>query len=130
VQAAKSEGLVPSSLYSNDGGFGCVSDGSASFDEVSANAYRADLSGRFDDLFDAIPGRITLYTQTLDEGYSAPGLKTLTDTKHHGGTLRMQVTDGLQVSAKADRKKQAQGYSVNAQELNVGYQLNDRWNVS
>ena len=89
---------------------------------ISASA-SANSSIRF-------PGRITLYTQTLGEGYSAPGLTTLTDTQHHGGTLRMQVTDDVQLRAKADKKVQEQGYTVNAQELNVGYQLTDRWNVS
>lgn len=130
VQGAKSEGLVSSSLYSNDGGFGFVSDSATTFNEASANAYRADLSVGFEDFIDTLPGRITLYTQTLGEGYSAPGLTTLTDTTHHGGTLRVQVTEQLQVRAKADKKAQEQGYTVNAQELNVGYQLTDHWNIS
>lgn len=130
VQGAKSEGLVSSSLYSNDGGFGFVSDSATTFNEASANAYRADLSVGFEDFIDTLPGRITLYTQTLGEGYSAPGLTTLADTKHHGGTLRVQVTEQLQVRAKADKKAQEQGYTVNAQELNVGYQLTDHWNIS
>jgi flagellar motor protein MotB len=130
LQAAKSEGLVSSSLYSDDGGFGFVGDSSTSFNEASANAYRADLSVGFGEFIEAVPGRITLYTQSLGEGYSAPGLTTLTDTQHHGGTLLMQVTDSLQLRAKADRKTQEQGYSVNAQELNVGYQLTDYWSVS
>ncbi|HEY0684831.1 MAG TPA: OmpA family protein [Steroidobacter sp.] len=130
VQGAKSEGLVSSALYSDDGGFGFVSDGATTFDEASADAYRADLSVGFEDLIDAIPGRITLYTQTLGEGYSAPGLTTLTDTTHHGGTLRVQMTEQLQVRAKADKKTQEQGYSIDAQEFNVGYQVSDRWNLS
>jgi len=130
VQGAKSEGLVSSSLYSDDGGFGFVSDSSTSFGEANADAYRADLSVGFSEFFDSIPGRITLYTQTLGEGYSAPGLTTLTDTQHHGGTLRVQVMEDIHVRAKADKKVQDQGYTVNAQELNVGYQLTDHWSVS
>lgn len=130
VQAAKSEGLVSSALYSDDGGFGFVSDSSTTLDEASATAYRADLSVGFEDFIDTIPGRITLYTQTLGEGYSAPGLTTLTDTTHHGGTFRMQVTEQLQVRAKADKKAQEQGYSINAQELNAGYRVTDHWNIS
>ena len=39
---------------------------------------------------------MTLYAQTLDAGYSAPGLATLTDTEHVGGTFRMPVTDRLE----------------------------------
>jgi hypothetical protein len=129
LQAAKSDGLVSSSLYSNDGGFGFVSDSATSFNEASADAYRADLSVGFGEFFEAIPGRLTLYTQTLGEGYSAPGLTTLTDTQHHGGTFRMQVTDSLQVRAKADNKTQEQGYSANTQELNAAYQVTEQWNV-
>jgi hypothetical protein len=130
VQAAKSEGLVSNSMYSNDGGFDFTSDSSTGFSEASANAYRADLSVGFEEIIDTIPGRITLYTQSLGEGYSAPGLTTVTDTQHQGGTLRVQVIDGLQVRAKADKKTQEQGYSINAQELNLGYALTERWNIS
>jgi flagellar motor protein MotB len=130
VQAAKSEGLVSSSLYSDDGGFGFSSDSSMSFNQASGSAYRADLSVGFEEFIDAIPGRITLYTQSLGEGYSAPGLTAATDTQHHGGTLRVQVMDGLQLRAKADKKTQEQGYSVNAQELNVGYEITERWSIS
>ena len=130
VQAAKSEGLVSSALYSTDGGFGFVGDSTAGFSEARANAYRADLSVGFGEFLEALPGRITLYTQTLGEGYSAPGLTTLSDTQHVGGTLRMQVLDKMQVRAKADKKSQDQGYTVDAQELNVGYELTDRWSLS
>jgi hypothetical protein len=34
------------------------------------------------------------------------------------------------VRAKADKKTQEQGYSINAQELNLGYALTERWNLS
>jgi flagellar motor protein MotB len=130
VQAAQSEGLVSSSLYSTDGGFGFVGDTSTGFEAANASAYRTDLSIGFGEFTAALPGRITLYTQTLGEGYSAPGLTTLTDTKHQGGTLRMQVPGGVQLNAKADKKEQEQGYSVNAQELDLGYQLTERWDIS
>lgn len=130
VQAAESKGLVSSSLYSSDGGFGFVGDNATGLDEASAGAYRADLSIGFGEFTEALPGRVTLYTQSLSEGYSAPGLTTLTDTKHQGGTVRMEIPGGVQLVAKADKKEQAQGYSVNAQELDVGYQLTDRWNIS
>ncbi|HVF15394.1 MAG TPA: OmpA family protein, partial [Steroidobacteraceae bacterium] len=130
VQGAQSEGLVSSSLYSSDGGFGFVGDTSTGFEEASASAYRADLSVGFGEYIEALPGRITLYTQSLGEGYSAPGLTTLTDTTHQGGTLRMQIPGGVELIAKADKKEQEQGYSVNAAELDLGYQLTERWDIS
>lgn len=130
VQAAKSEGLVSNPLYSDDGGFGFVGNDGTSFSEANADAYRADLSVGFRDFFETVPGRLTLYTQTLGEGYSAPGLSTLTDTQHHGGTFRMQVMEKVQLRAKADKTVHEQGLTTDAQELNVGYQLTDRWSVS
>lgn len=130
VQAAKSEGLVSNPLYSDDGGFGFVGNDGTSFSEANADAYRADVSVGFGDFFETVPGRLTLYTQTLGEGYSAPGLSTLADTQHHGGTFRMQVMEKVQLRAKADKTVQEQGLTTDAQELNVGYQLTDRWSVS
>ncbi len=130
VQAAKSEGLVASSLYSNDGGFGFVGDDPASFSDANADAYRADLSVSFADFFASAPGRLTLYTQRADAGYSAPGFATLGDAENFGGTFRMQLFEKLSLRAKADRKVQEQGFETDAQELNLGYQLTDRWSVS
>jgi flagellar motor protein MotB len=130
VQAAKSEGLVSSSYYSNDGGFGFVGDDTTSFSDASAGAYRADLSVGLSDVFAALPGRLTLYTQSADEGYSAPGQTTLTATEHQGGTFRMQVTEKVQVRAKMDKTVQEQYLQSESQELDVGYHLTDRWSVS
>ena len=45
------------------------------------------------DFFDRARGRLTMYTQSLDAGYSAPGLQTLTDTDNYGGTFQMPVTE-------------------------------------
>lgn len=130
VQAAKSEGLVSSSSYSNDGGFEFVGYDGSSFDEGSADSYRADLSVGFGDFFDSVPGRLTLYTQTTGAGYSAPGQTTLTDTDHYGGTFTMQLMDKLEFRAKADSTKQDQGLHADAQEIDVGYQFTDRWSAS
>lgn len=130
VQAAQSEGLVSTSMYSDDGGFGFVADDTASFSDASADAYRADLSVGFGDFFGSLPGRLTLYTQTAGAGYSAPGLSTLTDTERYGGTFKMQVMEKVHLRAKMDSAVQEQGLETEAQELNIGYRLTDNWNVS
>jgi flagellar motor protein MotB len=130
VQAAQSDGLVSSSSYSDDGGFGFVGYGGPAFTDASADSYRMDLSVGLDDFTDAVPGRLTLYTQTLGAGFSAPGLATLTDTDHFGGTLTMQLMEKLQLRGKADTKEQDLGLKTDAQELNLGYQLTDRWSAS
>ena len=130
VQGGKSEGMVSSSLYSDDGGFGFVNPDTTSFNEASADAYRADLSVGFSDIIDSLPGRLTVYTQTLGAGYSSPGLTTLTDTEHTGGTFRMQLFERLDLRAKADTRTQEMGLNSEAQELNLGFQVTNSWNVS
>jgi flagellar motor protein MotB len=130
LQGGRSEGLVSSALYSDDGGFGFVSPDTAGFDSASADAYRADLSVGFGDLFKGMPGRITMYSQTLGAGYSAPGFGTMTDIDHSGGTFNMRMFERLDVRAKADKRAQDVGLSSNTQELNLGYQITDRWSVS
>jgi flagellar motor protein MotB/predicted kinase len=130
VQGGRSEGLVSSAMFSDDGGFGFVNPDTTTFTEASADAYRADLSVGFSDIVGGLPGRLTLYSQNLGAGYSAPGLGTLTDVEHSGGTFRMQLFERVDVRAKADRKMQDQGLEADTQELNLGYQITDRWSVS
>jgi flagellar motor protein MotB len=129
LQAARSEGLVSSSLRSDDGGFGFQGVDSFGFDEADAGAYRADVSVGIADYFENGKGRVTLYTQNLDAGYSAPGQTALLDTEQFGGTFSMPVTESLEVNAKADRRLQDAGLETTAQQLDVGYQLNDHWNL-
>ena len=71
-----------------------------------------------------------MYSQSLGAGYSAPGLGTLADVEHTGGTFNMRVFERFDVRAKADKKEQDQGLYADTQELNLGYQITDRWNVS
>ena len=130
VQGGRSEGLVSSALYSNDGGFDFVNPDTTDFTAASADAYRADISVGFKDLVEWLPGQLTLYTQTLGAGYSAPGLGTLTDVEHSGGTLRMQLFERMDLRAKADKREQDQGLFSEAQELNVGYRFNEHWSTS
>jgi hypothetical protein len=130
VQTGQSEGLVSSSLHSNDGGFDFVSDDSLAFDEASADGYRADLSVGFGDFFSGPDARLTLYTQNLEAGYSAPGLATLTDLEHFGGTFRLPLGERFELSAKADRKAQDLGLETTAQELDVAFQVSESWSVS
>ena len=117
VQSAKSEGLVSSSLYSDDGGYGFAGSDPLAFDDAEARGYRADLSVGFGDFFDNSRGRLALYSQNLDGGYSAPGFSTLTDLKHYGGMIRMPIGEHLNVTAKADRKIQDLGLQTSAEEL-------------
>jgi len=97
---------------------------------VVAGAYRIDASIGFSDLFKGANGQMTLYTQNMDAGYSAPGLATATDTKQYGGTLKAPVTDKMNVAAKVDKTTRQQGLDTTAAEIDVNYQLTEHWTMS
>jgi hypothetical protein len=130
VQGGKSEGLVSNSLRSDDGGFGFTSPGVTPFIDASANAVRTDVSVGISDVFKNMKGRLSLYAQNIDAGYSAPGLNTLTDTENFGGKLSLPITEKLSVSAKADSRIQQSGLETQAEEVDVGYEFTKHWSVS
>ena len=130
VQGGKSEGLVSTSLRSNDGGFVFQGPDDTAFVDADAGAYRADVSVGLGDFFTGNRGRVTLYSQSIEAGYSAPGQATLKDTDVRGGTFRMPVTDRLNLVAKGDQRTEDQGLETRALEVNAGYQLTPKWNLS
>ncbi|MDH3642063.1 MAG: OmpA family protein [Gammaproteobacteria bacterium] len=130
VQGSESEGLVSGNLRSVDGGFGFVGLDDAAFVDATARGYRADLSIGLEDALPFMRGKLTLYKQELDPGYSGPGLATSNGTEHHGGALSMPIGGRLSVNAKTDTRLQEQGVETEARELNLAYQLSRRWDVS
>ena len=104
----RSEGLVSSALHSDDGGFGFTATPTG-FVHASADAYRADLSVGLGDFFQGSKGRLTLYSQTLGAGYSAPGQATLTDTEHSAARSACRSSSASTCAAKGDKKEQDQG---------------------
>jgi flagellar motor protein MotB len=130
LQAGRSDGLVATAMRSNDGGYEFTGYDGTGFDDVSAEAYRADVSVALGDFLEGRKGRLTLYGQTVGEGYSAPGLATLTDTDQFGGKFEMPVTERLEVRAKGDRREQQDGLTTNAQEIDLAYRLAGGWSVS
>jgi flagellar motor protein MotB len=129
LQAGRSEGLLSSPLRSDDGGFSFLGVGSLPLANAEADAYRADLNLSLGDFFDGSRGRINLYAQNLDAGYSAPGLLTLTDTKQFGGSFRIPVAERLKLGGKADRLIQDRGLETTAQEFDLRYQLSEGWSL-
>jgi len=129
-QQAESEGLVSLPLVSSDGGFEFAGYDPGSFVNAKAGADRADLSLSLGDLLSFAEGKITIYTQQADAGYSAPGLTTLTDTHTYGGTVSMPIAGRVTLGAKVDTREQEFGLDTQAAEVNVGYRFNDRWDVS
>ncbi len=130
LQAAQSDGLAASTWSSNDGGFEFEQPLEDPFLDASAGAQRADLSVGFADVFDGGRGRLTLYHQRLEAGYSGAGLTALSDLEQYGATFQMPVTDDLSVSLKADSSRQDGGLNASSEELNVGYRVTDQWTVS
>jgi flagellar motor protein MotB len=130
LQAGMSEGLVSNSLFSQDGGFGFFDTQGLNPSDGDANAYRADASVSFVDFFERGRGRLSLYAQNLDGGYSAPGMNAFTDTDQFGGLFRMPVTEKLNLAAKADHRAQTQGLVTTAGEVDLGYKLTERWSLS
>ena len=130
VQHAKSEGLVSLPQVSEDGGFEFASYDPLSFVNAEADAKRADISVASNDLLNFGNGQLTFYVQEVEAGYSAPGMTALTDTKNYGGTFTMPVADRFSVGAKVDNVVQEQGLETDVQEVNLGYQVNDSWELS
>jgi flagellar motor protein MotB len=130
LQHAKSEGLVSLPQVSQDGGFEFQGYDPLAFVDAEADAMRADLSVNAEDVLPFGKGQLTFYTQDVDAGFSAPGMTALTDTKNYGGTFTMPVADRFSVGAKVDNLVQEQGLETDVQEVNLGYQVTDSWELS
>ncbi|HEU0224421.1 MAG TPA: OmpA family protein [Steroidobacteraceae bacterium] len=129
LQAGTSEGLVSGLQRSDDGGFGFTGYDDLAFVTADAGAYRADLSLGLADFVEGREGRATLYVQSLEAGYSAPGLATIADTENFGGTIWVPVTQRFSLGAKGDRRVVDQGLESTAIELNAEYRLSHAWKL-
>lgn len=130
VQGGRSEGMVSGTLQSDDGGYEFLGYDPAAFTDAEADAYRADVSLGLGDFVAGRRERLTLYFQSLDAGYSAPGQATVKDTEHYGGTVSLPLTERLSVAAKGDRMVQDRGLESSAVELDVGFKVTELWSVS
>ena len=130
VQQSESEGLVSMPIMSSDGGFEFNAYDPTVFVNAEAEAQRADLSFKFGDFVSFLDARVTMYVQDVEAGYSAPGLTALTDTRNYGGTFVLPVADRFSLGAKVDSRVQQFGIETRAQEYNVGYRINENWDVS
>jgi hypothetical protein len=129
LQTGKREGMLSSWLSSDDGGFDFIGTNGLAPVDTTADAYRADLSVGMGDLFSGMGGRVTMYAQSLDAGYSTASLFSLTDTQQYGGAFAFPLTDRLRLTAKADTRTQSEGLDTVAGEVDVGYALTDRWSL-
>jgi hypothetical protein len=130
VQQAESEGLVAMPVISDDGGFGFNSYDPSAFIDANANANRADISVDLGDFVDFTDARFNVYRQEVEAGYSAPGMAALTDTENIGGALFVPIGDSWSLQAKTDRIVQEQGIEMDTREYNLGFNINENWNLS
>ncbi len=130
LEAGRTTGAGVTASTSLDGGYDFTTDEFAADNETQASAYRIDASIGFEDLFDKGRGKVTLYLQDLEAGYSAPGLATVRDLQQYGGNAVLPITDRLSARLKMDKQVQPEGLSTEAGELNLDYQLGANWTLS
>ncbi len=130
VETGRTKGPGLTSATSLDGGYGFGTATATGDNETEANAYRVDASLALNDLFDKGRGRLAVYMQNLEAGYSAPGLSTDNDRTQIGATAQLPVTDRLGLRLKADKQEQQQGLETENRELDLDYRLGDHWTLS
>jgi flagellar motor protein MotB len=130
LESARSKGPGVLTTTSVDGGFNFGAADAFDNSEVEAAAYRIDSSFGFRDLFENGRGRITLYLQNREAGYSAPGLATARDVTQYGAAAMVPITDRLDARLKLDKQIEDQGLHTEAGELNIDYRLGEHWTLS
>lgn len=95
----------------------------------SHGATRIDASIDLKDVFSG-NGQVTLYHQTVEGGYAAPGVAALTDVKQQGVAAKTAITERVDLRAKLDKKSQELALETSAVEVDADYQLDEHWKIS
>ena len=130
LEAGRTKGPSLPTTTSIDGGFDFRTSESFGGREVDASAHRVDASVGFKDFFENGRGRVTLYEQNIEAGYSAPGVATARDTNQYGGTAEMPITDRLGARLKMDKQVQSEGLDKEAGEADLDYRMGENWTLS
>lgn len=130
LESSKSDGQGITTLSSADGGYTFDQNGTLVTRDSKAGARRIDTSIALPDLIDGSKGKVTLYSQKLDAGFSAPGLLTDFDTSQYGGTLSLPLATQFNLRAKSDTSNRKQSLSTTAHEVDIDYLLTDQWTLS
>lgn len=130
LESSQSEGQGITTLNSADGGYTFDQNGTLITGDSKAAAHRIDTSIALADMLEGTQGNVTLYTQKLDAGFSAPGLLTEFDTSQYGGTLSLPLEKQFRLRAKSDTTDRKQSLSTAANEVDVDYLLTDQWTLS
>ena len=129
LESANTKGPAFGQSSSFDGGFSFTQLGTDIDPNKSAGAQRLEVAAQLQDLFN-VPGQVTLYTQTRDQGFSAPGQLTNTDVDQAGATADIPIGEKWSIYSKMDKRDQAQRLSTQSIEVDTRYKLTDHWRLS
>jgi len=130
LEGGLTEGPGVLTSISPEGGFDYVPFVPLDDSDADAWAYRIEASLGFKDLFKNGRGRVTLYLQDREAGYSAPGQATDRDITQYGGTAELPFTDRLNARLKVDKQDQREGLNTEAGELDLDYRMGDNWTLA
>jgi len=129
-ETGRSQGSDLFTTSSLDGGFNHNTIQTPADSGTTANAYRVDASLGLQELNENWRGRLTLYNQLLEAGYSAPGQVAGQETSQVGGTAELPLTSRLGLRLKADQRTVDNGLETESAELNADYRMDDHWTLS
>lgn len=130
MEVSQTEGPGTTTLGSNTGGFDFNTVDPLNAPDTKAGAYRLEASVGFGDFIENGKGRLSLYRQELDAGYSAPGLISSRDVDQYGGAFIGPIGEKTNVRLTADKRQERQGLTTSAEEVNVDYALSEHWTLS
>ncbi|MBN1379187.1 MAG: OmpA family protein [Gammaproteobacteria bacterium] len=129
LETARSTGSGYGWSYSGDGGYGFTDFELDQDPDLSASANRVEAAAQLQDLI-GTRGRVSLYTQTREAGFSAPGQLTNTEITQSGATVDLPIAERWQLYSKMDTQEREQGLTTKAAEVDVRYRLTDHWRLS
>jgi flagellar motor protein MotB len=129
LETGRTKGPGMFATNSLDGGYTFGTSDAFDVSEVDASAYRVDASLGFKDFFENGRGRVTLYMQDLEAGYSAPSLATAQDLTQYGGTAELPFTNRLNALLKMDKIDQQEGLETESGELDLDYRMSEHWTL-
>lgn len=129
LETGRTKGPGMLAANSVDGGYTFGTSDAFDDSEVDASAYRVDASLGFKDFFENGRGRVTLYMQDLEAGYSAPSLATAQDLTQYGGTAELPFTNRLSALLKMDKLDQQEGLETETGELDLDYRMSEHWTL-
>ena len=130
LETGRSKGSDLFTSNSLDGGFNYSTTQPPADSGTASTAYRVDASAGLQDFNENWRGRVTLYNQVLEAGYSAPGQVANQDTSQIGGTAELPLTSRLGLHLKGDKRTVDKGLDTQSAELDANYQMNEHWTLS